>query len=214
MNKNNELTEFAKDVLSSTPPNVSPLQRKIFGDEISDFTLRLANAVKKGEEVKIAGYEKTYFGADKIDAILCGLGLGGEKVETSNICGTVDNINGVNTTLSLRKREVGASKVWLYIFIPLNVGLAFFGCLNKYYSPIVSHTILSEPTLFFGENPNFLWVIFCDVLGAFLAASIAALGLVFLFHRLISPKNRLPIVMVLSAIFLVIFGWYKYVPPS
>lgn len=68
MNKNNELTEFAKDVLSSTPPSVSPLQRKIFGEDLSDFTLRLANAVKRGEDLKIAGYEKTYFGADKIAA--------------------------------------------------------------------------------------------------------------------------------------------------
>lgn len=214
MNKNNELTEFAKDVLSSTPSSVTPLQRKIFGDELSDFTLRLANAVKRGEELKIAGYEKTYFGADKIAAILSGLGVREEKVETCNVQEKDVNQIGEDVALNIKKSKVSRSKVWFYIFIPLNIGLAFFGCLNKNYSSVVAHTILSEPTLFFGEYPNLLWVIFCEVLGAFLATNIMALGLVFLFHKLISPEKRMPVVMVLSAIFLVIFGWYKYVPPS
>lgn len=103
MNKNNELTEFAKDVLSSTPPSVSPLQRKIFGNELSDFTLRLANAVKRGEDVKIAGYEKTYFGADKIAAILSGLGVRKEKVETSSVQEKDVNQNGTDVFLSIKK---------------------------------------------------------------------------------------------------------------
>lgn len=106
MNKNNELTEFAKDVLSSTPPSVSPLQRKIFGEELSDFTLRLANAVKSGEDLKIAGYEKTYFGADKIAAILSGLGVRKEKVETSNVQEKDVNQNGVDVSLSIKKGSV------------------------------------------------------------------------------------------------------------
>lgn len=156
MNKNNELTEFARDVLSGTPPSVSPLQRKIFGEELSDFTLRLANAVKRGEDLKIAGYEKTYFGADKIAAILSGLGVREEKVETRNVQEKDVNQNGVGVALSIKKNKVSRSKVWFYIFIPLNIGLAFFGCLNKNYSPVVAHTILSEPTLFFWRIPKFV----------------------------------------------------------